>query len=104
MKLIKKIFPNYKTKKELKEEIRYLNFCKRPKIEIKKATTQEYIAHIGYHQYHEIPEEFILDGLSRQLSKELKNVMHVEKYDDNYTGKKIYVGKIEVVLRWENDN
>lgn len=98
MKLIKKIFPNYVSKKELK---RQLEFICTQKFEIKKAKTQKIVAKMAVDQILQIPTEFIHDTLSHELAKEIKKVMNVEKIDSENNAGSIYFASIEIVERWQ---
>lgn len=98
MKLIKKIFPNYVSKKELKRQLEFL--CKQ-KFEIKKANTQKIMARMVVDPMFQITTEFIYDTLSHELSKEIKKMMNVEKIDSDNNARSIYFASIEVVERWE---
>lgn len=101
MNLIKKLFPNYVSKKELKRQLDFVSSLKQPKVEVKNAKTQKIVAKLVVDLLqHQIPESFIYDTLSHELAKEIKKVMDVKKYDDNYNHGTIYSASIEIVESW----
>lgn len=97
MKIIKKLFPNYVSKKELK---RQLEFIRKQKFEVKKAKTQKIVAKMAVDPILQIPAEFMHDTLSHELAKEIKKVMNVEKIDSNNNAGSIYFASIEIIERW----
>lgn len=76
MKLIKKIFPNYVSKKELKRQLDFLP--KQPKFEVKNAKTQKISAKFKTNLIFCLSEEYIYETLSYELAKEIKKVMDVK--------------------------
>lgn len=99
MKLIKNIFPNYVSKKELKIQLDFL--LKQSKVEVKNAKTQKISAKFKNNPFFCLPEEYIYETLSYELAKEIKKVMDVKKWDDDYNLGTIYLASIEIVERWE---
>ena len=102
MNLIKKLFPNYVSKKELKRQLDFVSLLKRPKVEVKNAKTQKIVAKLVVDPLqHQIPESFIYDTLSHELAKEIEKIMDVKKCGDDYNHGILYLASIEIVERWE---
>lgn len=99
MNLIKKLFPNYVSKKELKRQLDFVSSI--PRVEVKNAKTQKISAKFKTNPIFCLPEEYIYETLSYELAKEIKKVMDVKKYDYDYNHETLYSASIEIVERWE---
>lgn len=98
MKIIKKLFPHYVSKKELKRRLAFVSSILR--VTVKKAKTQKIMARMVVDPMLQIPMEFIHDTLSHELAKEIKKMMNVEKIDSDNNAGSIYFASIEIVERW----
>lgn len=102
MNLIKKIFPNYKTKKELREELDYFKNIKwDPKLIVHHVPVEELKVVINRDFYE--PEAYAVERAKFELSKEVEKYIHVETaqhFNDDYGFKiiaSIHIARMDVI-------
>jgi len=102
-KLLKKFNPDYKTKKELEEEIAFLkgfNFAHGPNVvSVTKGNIQTLVVSyaLGNENLH-IPTAYIKAELAKELSKKIINLAEFDFQDNGITGKAI-ISRIHVVVK-----